>query len=392
MPKTSRLFQFFSLLILSGIFLAGPLVGAMMRGEPATSYLQFPPTTTMTDQASFSWIAFLVVLTFLLATTWPFWRRLGRGRGRIEHNDAARRKRNWPWWGWLALGSLLAFWVLAWTRFPWFEPFQRYTFFPLWFSFIVLLNAIAVWRWDRSLATHHPRYFTLLFPVSAVFWWGFEYLNRFVNNWHYLGLEQIGGGRYFVEATLAFSTVLPAVMSVRFLLLKVEAVKKNYRDFPAAPWLTSLPVWGVAGIAAVFALVLIGWVPRLTYPLIWIVPGLLWISWQRWRGYLNPMLRKTSEGDYTLLWSAALAALICGFFWELWNVYSAAKWVYSIPALDGFEVFEMPLIGYAGYLPFGVICALIARSLLSTLTGDDETVPGQEDEIQLKREVDQAGL
>jgi hypothetical protein len=58
--------------------------------------------------------------------------------------------------------------------------------------------------------------------------------------------------------------------------------------------------------------------------------------------------------------SAALAALICGFFWEMWNFYSLAKWKYSIPFVHRFEIFEMPLLGYAGYLPFGLECMVIA--------------------------------
>ena len=55
-----------------------------------------------------------------------------------------------------------------------------------------------------------------------------------------------------------------------------------------------------------------------------------------------------------------LAGLVCGFFWELWNICSLAKWIYSVPFVDRFHVFEMPLLGYAGYLPFGIECAAAA--------------------------------
>ena len=54
-----------------------------------------------------------------------------------------------------------------------------------------------------------------------------------------------------------------------------------------------------------------------------------------------------------LLAAAALAGLFCGFFWELWNAHSLARWEYTIPWVDRFHLFEMPLLGYAGYLPFG---------------------------------------
>jgi hypothetical protein len=48
----------------------------------------------------------------------------------------------------------------------------------------------------------------------------------------------------------------------------------------------------------------------------------------------------------------------------MWNAYSLAKWEYNIPFVHGFEVFEMPVLGYAGYLPFGLFCAVIGQIIL----------------------------
>ena len=48
----------------------------------------------------------------------------------------------------------------------------------------------------------------------------------------------------------------------------------------------------------------------------------------------------------------ALAALVCGFFWEMWNFYAMPKWYYTVPFFGFAKIFEMPLLGYAGYLPF----------------------------------------
>ena len=61
----------------------------------------------------------------------------------------------------------------------------------------------------------------------------------------------------------------------------------------------------------------------------------------------------------------ALAALVCGFFWEMWNYFSLARWTYSVPLVQRFQLFEMPLLGYAGYLPFGLVCAIIGDAILS---------------------------
>jgi hypothetical protein len=67
------------------------------------------------------------------------------------------------------------------------------------------------------------------------------------------------------------------------------------------------------------------------------------------------------KGQWRGIYLLALSALVCGFFWEMWNYYSYAKWVYSVPFVDRFRIFEMPLLGYAGYLPFGLECAVVAR-------------------------------
>jgi len=70
-----------------------------------------------------------------------------------------------------------------------------------------------------------------------------------------------------------------------------------------------------------------------------------------------------AAGDWSGAVAAALAALVCGGFWEMWNYFSLAKWEYSIPFVQRFQIFEMPLLGYAGYLPFGLECVVIGDML-----------------------------
>ena len=58
------------------------------------------------------------------------------------------------------------------------------------------------------------------------------------------------------------------------------------------------------------------------------------------------------EGDWRPILSLSAGALFCGFFWEMWNYYSYPKWKYHTPGAEFLHVFEMPLLGYIGYLPF----------------------------------------
>ena len=38
----------------------------------------------------------------------------------------------------------------------------------------------------------------------------------------------------------------------------------------------------------------------------------------------------------------------------MWNFLAFAKWEYSIANVDSFPMFEMPVLGYGGYIPFGL--------------------------------------
>src|SRR6266581_4533120 len=70
-----------------------------------------------------------------------------------------------------------------------------------------------------------------------------------------------------------------------------------------------------------------------------------WLGREHFMEYLE-------RGDWRWIVSLSVGALICGFFWEMWNYYSWPKWIYHTPGAQFLEVFEMPLLGYGGYVPF----------------------------------------
>ena len=84
------------------------------------------------------------------------------------------------------------------------------------------------------------------------------------------------------------------------------------------------------------------------------------------------ILSEMADGNWGGAVAASMAAFLCGVFWEMWNFYSLAKWQYSIPLVHRFLVFEMPLLGYAGYLPFGLECVAIGDMLESLLQRGSE--------------------
>jgi hypothetical protein len=69
-----------------------------------------------------------------------------------------------------------------------------------------------------------------------------------------------------------------------------------------------------------------------------------------------------------------LAALTCGFFWEMWNFFSLPKWYYTVPYVGFARVFEMPILGYTGYLPFALELFALYQFLLAFLNQKDDAL------------------
>ena len=349
------------ILYIAGLGLVGlPLIGCYLAGQPIAQYLEFPPRTRYVAHAPFSTWAFFCYTFFILLIV-GLLAAGGRRKSETNQKKTAPRHRPFPWWGWTALAGCLVFWILAWTRFAWFAPLQPHTFFPLWLTFIVLINALYLYRSGRCMLIHQRAYFVRLFFFSAGFWWFFEYLNRFVQNWYYTGSDY-PPLTYFILATLSFSTVLPAVLGMRDLLRTFTWVENRFQTpRPKPVGNTAAFAWfclaaSSAGLAG------IGVWPDLLFPLLWVSPLLVITSLQRLSGQLH-IFAPSVHGDWRPVVSAALAALVCGFFWEMWNLYSLARWTYSVPLVHRFQIFEMPLLGYAGYLPFGLECAVVGNIL-----------------------------
>ena len=337
-----------------------PLLGAALGGRDLRALFVFPPPLRIpTDYLRFSWAAAAAVAAILVAVAWP-WLKARRAQAETASTARARNHRL-PMWGVLAIAWTLAWWLLAWTRWEWFAPLQRYTFFPLWLGFIVTMNALVQRRTGSCFMRRHPGAWLGLFAASSACWWTFEWLNRFVENWHYLNAQDFSAAEYAVHATFCFSTVLPAVAAVAEWLGTYPRWQARMAAGPAWPWMArpatafALAAFGVASLVGTGAR------PTWFYPALWVSPLALLLA-------LPLLLRQgglaheIAAGDWRRAGTWMIAALACGFFWELWNWHSAAKWIYTVPGVERWHLFEMPLLGYAGYLPFGLECLLVCEA------------------------------
>ena len=368
-------------LILAAVLLGVPYLCCRLGGsaEVLEGLGQFPPRTEdwgfrpeklWNVRRPFSWPWFLGMAAFTFVCLFPLFRRglvAVRKTGGRETGDV---RRAFPWFGWAGLAIIAVAWALAWTRFAWFRPFQPHTYFPLWLGLILTLNAVAVRRSGRSPLTDRPLVYAMTFPVSSLFWWFFEYLNRYVWNWYYLGVSDMSAVEYLAYGTLCFSTVLPGVMAMAAVLgtfrffddLNYEGMARvNVRSPASRVVLALVAATGLCGIV---------FFPDCAYPLLWISPLTVFVLVQVL--LKEPcVLDRLNRGSWGLVFRFEIAALLCGVCWETWNYYSYAKWVYAVPWVHRWQIWEMPVIGFAGYLPFGVECAAVTAWLYDAFRSRD---------------------
>ncbi|HEY1111778.1 MAG TPA: hypothetical protein VGE76_24195 [Opitutaceae bacterium] len=361
MTKPSRSSSLPALAVL-GAVLGLPLAGALAAGRPLAEFTEFPPRVSIPEYTRFSAVAAGAVMLLLVAVAIP-WARALRHSGSAVGPAPGDRPHAFPAWGWAALGWTGAWWVLAWTRWEWFAPLQRYTFFPLWLGFIVAFNAAAERRTGSCLMRRATGRWLALFAISAACWWGFEWLNRFVLNWHYLGAEGFGAWAYFLHATFCFATVLPAVAAVAEWLDAHPGWRARVSAGPRWEWLARREASLALLILGGLSLFGTGFWPTWMYPALWVSPLALLLGAQGLRG-VEGVSGEMARGDWSRAATWMAASLVCGFFWEMWNWQSVAKWIYTVPGVERWHLFEMPALGYAGYLPFGLECLLVAERVI----------------------------
>jgi len=270
-----------------------------------------------------------------------------------------------PLHGWLGFGLSLLFWILNWKL---QGPRTNWGFFPMWLGYCLALDGLVFWRTGTSLLTRSLRKYVGLFLVSAPVWWIFELLNVRTQNWTYIGAEIFTSFEYAFWTTLSFTTVIPAVFASAEFFASFDFVKRLKRGPVISTDKRTTLIFFLVGWI-MLALMLI-W-PRIFFLFIWLSlyfilePINVWLG-NRSLGYW------TQKGDWRPVVSLWLGVLLTAFFWEMWNYYSYPKWIYHVAWGDWMHVFEMPLLGYGGYLPFALELYALYH-WLSGLSGDKTT-------------------
>jgi hypothetical protein len=223
-----------------------------------------------------------------------------------------------------------------------------YLFFPLWLGLVLLLDGWMLIRTGSSIASRSKGHFLSLFLFSVPIWWVFEMLNLRTRNWEYRGDVVQNEWLFLMSAALAFSTVVPAVLEAAEVVRSFRWIGRLPHGPQLRPTARNAGILFLAGSAMLILLLV---KPKFFYCFAWTSLYCLMDAVNIWRGSPS-LLTYTARGDWRPVLALGLGGLGCGFLWEMWNSCSYPKWVYHTPGVQRLHVFEMPLLGYLGYIPF----------------------------------------
>lgn len=238
----------------------------------------------------------------------------------------------------------------------------RIFFTPLvWTGYILLVDSIVFRMKKESWIASRGRTFLLIIPLSAGFWYMFEFFNLFLKNWRYEGLPAVW--MTAIGMTWAFATIGPGILETSDLLESIGAFKLRTRRFGVPRSLLYTPI--IIGAGCLLSILITP--PRIARYLA--IP--LWVGFiflldpvNYIRGHKS-ILKEWQAGDFEKSLCLLVGGLICGFLWEFWNYRAAAKWVYQLPCAAGPKIFEMPLLGYLGFpvlaLDYYVLYSFVLR-------------------------------
>ncbi len=270
-----------------------------------------------------------------------------------ELSRSAQRggRQQMPVYGWIGLAIIFVAEPLMFAKvepvYSWFTPI-------VWTGYILFLDGL-IFRLSGTSWIHDRRgLFAFMLPYSIAVWFLFEAYNLHLRNWHYVNLPESIPLRilgYF----WSFATVLPGILLTSevidlagwFRKVRVPAVRFSRTSLAVlivvGLLFTVVPVFVPADIAIfLFAFVWIGFVLLLD-PINYLAGG-------------RSLIAELEKGRIEKLLSLFAAGLICGLLWEFWNYWAGTKWIYDVPYFSRPKLFEMPLYGFLGFLPFAVEC------------------------------------
>ena len=224
----------------------------------------------------------------------------------------------------------------------------------VWTGYILLMDGLVFRLKGASLIRNRPKEFLLLIPCSITLWLLFEFYNFRLENWTYINLPASLTERWIGYAW-AFATILPGIFETAEWVEATGAFSR-WHTKPRPFYNMVLRQSIIIGLSfCIVPLLMPDHVVRYLFGFVWVGYVLLLDPINYYTGQPS-LFRDLEEGKPERFASLFVAGLICGVLWEFWNYWAHAKWIYTVPIMQDFKVFEMPLVGYLGFPAFAIEC------------------------------------
>ena len=259
------------------------------------------------------------------------------------------KQRAFPSYGWV---GVVIFVAAEWLMLRGVEPLATYFTPVAWTAYLLMLDAAVFAVVGHSRLHDEPRRLAQMAALSVLLWLIFEAYNLRLQNWMYVGLP-MSWTWAAVGYVWSFATITPAILETADLVEAFGWFK------PARPVRFSRPAeWGMVifGALCLLAPLLLPWpTARYLFVLVWI--GFVFLLDPiNYRLDLPSLLGDLAAGCRSRFYSLFVSGWVCGWLWEFWNYWASAKWHYIFPMFQDWKIFEMPIPGYLGFLPFALEC------------------------------------
>jgi len=265
--------------------------------------------------------------------------------------ETEKQIKKFPFYRWIGLIIILAAETLLIIQ---IEIIKIYFTPIVWTGYILFIDALLHKLSGISYLIHRHKAFLLMLPISLGCWLIFEAYNLHLRNWEYINLPENMVVR-IIGYVWSFITIFPGVLLTSEVIDHLKIFDRfKTRNFVISK--KTLIVWLLIGtLFLIIPIILPATYAKYLFALVWI--GFVFLL-----DPINAFLGEHSffidlrAGKINKLFSLFLSGAICGFLWEFWNYWATTKWIYILPFLQEPKIFEMPVVGFLGFLPFAVEC------------------------------------
>lgn len=274
------------------------------------------------------------------------------------------RRHRFPAHGWAGLAVLV---LAEGLMLRGVEPVATYFTAIAWTAYLLTADAAIYAIRGRSRLRDNPLSAARMALLSIPLWLIFEAYNLRLVNWVYVGLPESLPARWLGYAW-AFATITPAMV---FTAELIESF--GWWERPARPLRFTASAQNGMIVAGAVLLAMPLLLPRAVAPYCF---GMVWLGFVllldpiNFRRGLPSLLGDVASGRRGRLYSLLCSGWACGWLWEFWNYWAAAKWHYVFPMFQQQKIFEMPAPGYLGFPPFALECFVMYVAASALLRGE----------------------